>query len=419
MLKYEKYILPNGLTLLLHKDDATPLVCVNTLFRVGARDEDPQRTGFAHLFEHLMFGGTDCVPDYDVVVNGAGGEGNAFTCNDYTNYYLTLPSQYMETALWLESDRMRQLSFSLKSLKVQQQVVTEEYHQSCENQPYGDVWLLLRPLCYKVHPYRWSTIGSTITHVQQATLDDVRNFFFRYYRPNNAILAVAGNINIADTRAMVEKWYGDIPVGESVSHILPQEPPQTSPREETVYRDVPSDAVYICYHMPGRRHEDFPAYDLLSDLLSNGESSRLYNHVVKSKALFTELDACVTGDYDPGLFVVCGKLRDGVDMTTAVAAVEQELQEMVSTPVSAVELQKVKDKAESAFVFSHYKVLDRAMALCYYEALGYVDQVNEEPKLYQNVSSADICRVAASCFRPDNRSILYYLRKDSPASVQS
>lgn len=413
MVNYKKHTLPNGLTLLLHEDKATPLVCVNTLVRVGARDEHPQHTGFAHLFEHLMFGGTERVPDYDAVVNAAGGDSNAFTNNDYTNYYLTLPVQYLESALWIESDRMRQLAFSPKRLQVQRQVVTEEYHQRYENQPYGDVWLLLRPLCYKVHPYRWPTIGSTIEHVQQATIDEVRSFFSHYYRPNNAIMAIAGNMEAERTAAAVEKWFGDIPAGEPVMHQLPAEPPQEGPRELTVRRNVPADAVYICYHMPGRLDVDFPAYDLLSDLLGDGDSSRLCRRLVKEKALFTEIDACVTGDWDPGLFVVSGKLRDGVEPRRAVEAVEAELQEMATAAVPAAELQKVKVKGESTFAFAQYKAMDRAMELCYYEAIGHAEWVNDEPKLYATVDEEDVRRVAANCFRPENRNVLYYMRQIS------
>lgn len=410
MVRYKKHVLSNGLTLLLHEDKTTPLVSVNTLFRVGARDENPQRTGFAHLFEHLMFGGTKCVPDYDAVVNGVGGDNNAFTNNDYTNYYVTLPAQYLETALWLESDRMRQLTFSTRSLQVQQHVVAEEYYQRYENQPYGDAWLLIRPLCFKVHPYRWSTIGMTIEHVQQATVDDVRDFFFRYYRPNNAILTVAGNIDMERTGDLVEQWYGDIPAGEIIQRSYPAEPCQTAPREYTVYRQVPSNAIYISYHMPGRLDADYPAYDLLSDILGNGDSSRLFRRLVQEKLLFTELDAAVSGDFDPGLFIISGKLNDGVDAHMGVDAVEQELRELSSTLVPDEELQKVKNKAESAFVFSHYKALDRAMSLCCYEMLGHVDWVNSEPARYYAVSADDVRRVAADCFRPENRNILYYLQ---------
>ncbi len=413
MVRYEKHVLANGLTVLLHEDRQTPMVCVNTLFKVGARDESPSRTGFAHLFEHLMFGGTPNVPDYDVVVNGVGGESNAFTNNDYTNYYLTVPAQYLETALWLESDRLRQPGFSQQSLQVQQQVVTEEYRQRDENQPYGDTWLLLRPLCYREHPYRWATIGSTIKHVQEATLDDVRHFFYRYYRPNNAILAVAGNIDSAATLALIEKWYGDIPAGEPVENLLPQEPEQNVYREQTVCRDIPSDAVYLCFHMPGRLDATFPAYDLISDLLSNGESSRLYCRLVKEQSLFSELDAYVMGDWDPGLFIVSGKVNSGVEAKQAVEAVWQELREMAATPVSADELQKMQNKFESTFTFAQYKALDRAMTLCYYEALGVPERVNGEPQLYRAITPADVQRAAAACFRKENCSVLYYLRNES------
>ena len=408
MIKYHKYVLSNGLRLLVTEDGSTPLVSVNTLFDVGSRDEDPNRTGFAHLFEHLMFGGTPNVPDYDRVVTAMGGENNAMTNNDFTQYYLTVPAGSLKDALWLEADRMRMLDFSQRSLSVQQSVVTEEYHYRYVNQPYGDVWLLLRPLCYKQHPYRWCTIGSDIRHVQDATLDDVKDFFSRYYCPDNAILSVVGNVNADEVAQMVETLYGDIKRGTPKGRSLPREPEQTEPRFMRVERPVPADALYMAYPMCDRLHPDFPVVDLISDILSNGRSSRLFNELVKNRGLFTEIDAYITGDRDPGLFVVSGKLRQGVDFGIARQAVEKELARISEEKLEERELAKVVNKYESTFVFSQYKALDCAMGLCYYEWLGKVEWVNCEPQLYRRVTTGDIQRVATNLFRPEHQSLLYY-----------
>ena len=412
MIDYQKHKLSNGLTVIVNEDRGTPLVTVNTLYGVGARDEDASRTGFAHLFEHLMFGGTERVPDFDAVVTEAGGENNAFTNNDITNYYITLPARNLETALWLESDRMRGIDLSQRALEVQQSVVTEEYNYRYVNRPYGDVWMLLRPLCYKVHPYRWCTIGSDIRHVQEATLEDVRNFFARYYRPDNAILSVCGNVSADDVFRLAEKWYGDIGGGkrnaESGKRIA--EPEQREARELRVERDVPSDALYMAYPMCSRVDDDFRAADLVSDILSNGRSSRLYNALVKDRQLFTEIDAYITGDADPGLFVVSGRLTSGTDFGTARRAVEDELCRLVAEPPSPHELEKVVNRFENTFFVNNYKSADRAMSLCQNEWLGHIEWVNDEPALYRTVTVEDVRRVAAGMFRPEHQSVLFYAK---------
>lgn len=397
MIQYKRYILPNGLTLIVHEDHDTPLATINILYNVGARNENPSRTGFAHLFEHLMFGGTEQVPDFDLVVNGMGGESNAFTNNDITNYYQTVPAQHLETALWLEADRMRKLDFSPRSLAVQQSVVTEEYNQRYVNQPYGDVWLLLRPLCYKVHPYRWCTIGMDIRHVQEATLEDVEAFFYRYYRPSNAIMAVAGNVEAEEVLRLVEKHFGDIGgdgLGREVCDLAP-EPDMEGPRRMEVERDVPATALYKAYLMGDRLSEEYYVCDMLSDVLSNGKSSRMYNELVKRCGLFSELDAYITGDRDRGLFVVSGKPADGVDVAEAEQAIEEELERIKREPVGDYELQKVKNKYENTFVYGQYKVAERAMSLCYYEWLGHIDWVNDEPELYKKTTADDLMRTAS------------------------
>ncbi len=413
MIQYEKHILDNGLTVITHKDCSTPLVTVNILYKVGARNEHPTLTGFAHLFEHLMFGGSPNFPDYDFVVNGLGGESNAFTNNDYTNYYLTVPAEGLEQALRLEADRMRTLAFSEETLRLQQSVVTEEYHQRYMNQPYGDVWLLLRPLCYRVHPYRWCTIGSSIKHVQQASLEDVRQFFNRFYHPSNAIMSIAGNLDHEDALRKVRDAFGDIPDRITPACPIPQEPVQHASRSLRIKRDVPASALYKAYSMCDRFNHDYYVYDLISDILSNGNSSRLYNKLVKQQRLFSELNAYITGDLDAGLFVVSGKLCDGVDMKDAESAVERELQALATEAVSKAELQKVVNKYESTFVFSQYKNADRALSLCYYEMIGHIDWVNGEPENYRTVTPADIQRVAQATFQTQRCNTLYYEAENS------
>ena len=412
MITYNKTILSNGLTLITHQENATPLVSVNLLYNVGARDENPNKPGFAHLFEHLMFGGSKNIPDYDYHANKAGAENNAFTNNDITNYYISLPKQYLETALWLESDRMNELIFSEKSLEVQRNVVIEEFRQRFLNQPYGDVWLLLRPLAYKVHPYQWSTIGKDISHIENATMDDVKQFFYTFYRPNNAILSIAGNIDEAETINLVKKWFDPIPAGNAYIRQLPQEPKQTEARSLTVHRDVPSNAIYKAYKMSRRMSHDYYAFDLMSDILSNGSSSRLYTELVKKEKLFTEINAYITGDIDEGLFIFVGKLAEGVEMTTAENAILAQIERLKNETISEQELEKVKNKLEITFVYSQYKVLDRAMDLGYFDHLGNIDLINSEPQCYAAVSPDNIKRLATETFLPEQCSTLYYLKKE-------
>lgn len=411
MVNYERHILDNGLTLLLHGDRETPMVTVNTLYGVGARDERPERTGFAHLFEHLMFGGTKRYPEYDRVVERIGGESNAYTNNDYTNYYVTVPSGYLEQALDLEFDRMGGLDWSENRLAVQRRVVTEEYNQRYMNQPYGDVWLLLRPLCFKQSPYRWCTIGADIRHVAEATLEEVRGFFERWYRPDNAIMAIAGNIDCEKVLAMVSEFQlrGPFPQMGKASLDYAKEPEQAEERRLEVKRDVPSDALYRAYVMCGRTDADFVVYDIISDILASGKSSRMYKSLVRERQMFSELDAYVTGDAGEGLFVISGKLNAGVGMDEAEEAVDEELERLVTESVSDEDLRKVVSKYESTFVYSQYKVADRAAALCAYEWLGHTDWVNSEPQLYWRVTPDDVRRVAEKCFRRERRNSLRVL----------
>ena len=411
MVSYQKHILDNGLTVLTHEAWDTPLATVNLLYGVGARDENPQRTGFAHLFEHLMFGGTPAVPDFDAVVSGLGGESNAFTNNDYTNYYVTLPAEGLRTALDLEADRMQHLDISLKALQVQQKVVTEEYNQRYMNRPYGDVWLLLRPLCYTAHPYRWATIGADIRHVSEATLDDVRAFHQLYYRPDNAILAIAAPVKHDEQLRMAVDAFGAIARSTQpslASRQYPSEPLQTAPRTLHVQRNVPAPMVYLAYPMCDHNHPHFRACDLLSDILASGKSSRLYNRLVKEQGLMTEADACISGDEGPGLFVLSGKLREGVSLDSAVDALRSHTAALATEMVDNYELQKVINRYENTFVFSQYKAADRALGLCYYTWLGDTDLINREPDEYHQVTTTMLHEAAHEVFNPQRENIMYY-----------
>ena len=413
MINYKRYTLDNGLRVIVREDASTPMVSTNILYGVGSRDEEETRTGFAHLFEHLMFGGTKRVPDFDAVLTEVGGESNAYTSTDTTNYYLTLPAKYLETGLWVESDRMRLLDFSERNLRVQQSVVTEEYNYRYINQPYGDVWLLLRPLCYKVHPYRWPTIGMDIRHVQEATIEDVERFFFRYYRPDNAILAVVGNVKGDEVARMADKWFGDIgnaacSRGALFNGERRMEPEQTESRVLEVERDVPSDALYMAFVMSDRLNPDFRVEDMLSDILSNGRSSRLYDRLVKRQGMFTELDAFITNEVDKGLFVISGKMAKGVSCEEGREAVWEELERLKSEPVSDYEIEKVKNKFENTFFVNNYKSADCAAQLCMCEWLGHIEWVNEEPMLYRKATAEDVVRVARRLFRRERENVLYY-----------
>jgi predicted Zn-dependent peptidase len=411
MIDFKKFTLKNGLKVIVHTDTSTPLACLNILYNVGAKDEDPEKTGFAHLFEHLMFGGSINIPNYDTPLQLAGGENNAFTNNDITNYYLTVPAENIETGFWLESDRMLSLAFTPQSLEVQRNVVIEEFKQRYLNQPYGDVWLLLRPLAYKTHPYKWPTIGKEIKHIENATLDDVKDFFKRFYCPNNAIMVVAGNVDVDNIQHLCQKWFEPIPSQTVPERNLPQEEPQTEARELWVERNVPANALYKVYHMPGRLQKHYHACDLISDILSNGKSARLYNQLVKEKKLFTEISAFIMGDIDPGLFVIQGKLSNNTNFDVANKAIEEELQKLQTNLVEEKELQKVKNKVESSLVFSEMNILNKAMNLAYYELLGDANKINTEIINYQQVTTQKILETANNYLSTTNCSTLFYKAK--------
>ncbi|NGM62058.1 insulinase family protein [Sphingobacterium sp. SGG-5] len=411
MINFTRFTLANGLTVLVHEDHTTAMAVVNILYKVGARDETPDKTGFAHLFEHLMFGGSIHIPSYDTPLQQVGGENNAFTSNDITNYYLTLPANNLETAFWLESDRMLSLAFSEQSLEVQRQVVCEEFKQRYLNQPYGDVWLRLRPLAYKEHPYRWATIGKELKHIEEAQMADVKAFFEKYYTPQNAIMVVAGNVKLDDVKALSEKWFGSIPRGESFVRNLPQEPEQTEARRGEVEADVPADSIYIAFHGPERLSADYPAMDLISDLLSRGSSSRLYRSLVKERQLFSEVNAYVMGSIDPNLFVVEGKPLPHVTIAEAEQALWTELDRIKAEQVAEEELQKVKNKIESTLLFAELSILDKAMNLAYYEAINRAEDYNEEIQKYLAVTPQHIQDMAHTLFRKENSSTLIYRAK--------
>lgn len=411
MILFNRFQLDNGLRVIVHQDHTTPMVAVNVLYDVGARDEDPSRTGFAHLFEHLMFGGSENIPVYDEPLERVGGENNAFTSNDVTSYYITIPKTNLETAFWLESDRMLNLAFSEKSLEVQRNVVMEEFRQTHLNQPFGDAWLLLRPLAYKAHPYRWSTIGADINHIAGASMEDVRNFYQRFYNPNNAVLTVAGPVEVSEVKALCDKWFGDIPAGYVYKRQLPPEPVQTDARKMHLEREVPCNAIYKAWHISHRLSSMYYTADLVSDILSAGDSSRLYVELVKKQQLFSDISAYITGNFEPGLFVISGKLMDGVDIEVAENAIDQTLQELQETPLNGRELQKVKNRIEAMLVFTEMKVLEKALNLSMYELLGDAGMINDEIKNYGKVGAADIMLFAQQQLVPQNCSTLYYHMK--------
>ena len=409
MIKFSRFSLDNGLKIVVHEDKSTPLVAMNILYDVGSRDEDPEMTGLAHLFEHLMFGGSVNIPEYDLPLQLAGGDDNAFTNNDITDYYLTVPSENIETGFWLESDRMLELDFSQKNLDVQKNVVIEEFKQRYQNQPYGDAMLLLRPLVYKVHPYRWPTIGMDISHIERIDLEHVKKFFFSHYAPDNAILTVTGNINPEKVFKLAEKWFGPIPRRNTGSRSIQPEPKQDAPRTMTVKRNVPADALYKVWHMGPRKSDDFYSLDLLTDLLSGGDSGRLYNKLVREKNLFSEINVFITSDIDPGLVIMSGKLMKDVDIFNAELAVNEVIDELKDSVLKNDELEKVKNKFESSTVLTNTSILNKAMNLSFYELLGDTNLVNKEVESFRAVSCDMIRDAANRYFTPENSTVLYYL----------
>ncbi len=408
MIDYQKFTLENGLRVFVHQDKATPLAAVNIIYNVGSRDEDEEKTGFAHLFEHLMFGGSLHVPSYDEPLQRVGGDNNAFTNPDITNYYITLPSINLETAFWLESDRMLSLSFDPNVLEIQRKVVIEEFKQRYLNQPYGDIILKIRELAYRVHPYKWATIGKEISHIENATMEDVKAFFYKFYIPNNAVMVVAGNVELDEVKRLSEKWFGPIPAGQPYLRNLPAEPPQKERRKLEIAAKVPSDAIYKVYHTPARLSSDYYATDLVSDILGRSKSSRLYTKLVKEKRIFNSINSHITGSMDPGLLMISGKLNKGISLEDADAEVEAVIEDMKSHPLKETELQKVKNQAESNLIFSEVELLNRAMNLAYGAILGNPDMINQESEQIQQITVDDVQRNASRILVPENSSTLYY-----------
>ena len=408
MITYDRFVLDNGLRVLVHEDHSTPMAVVNVMYDVGARDENPDKTGFAHLFEHLMFGGSINIPDYDEPLQMAGGENNAYTTNDLTNYYIQLPAQNIETAFWLESDRMLSLAFSKKSLDVQRKVVCEEFKEHYINKPYGDVHHKLRDLSYKVHPYKWMTIGKELSHVENVKLNDVKEFFFKHYRPVNAILVVAGHVTLDAVKKLADKWFGPIPMGEKYNRLLPLEPVQGEARLLQVEADVPLDAFFKAWHISSRLEKGYYTADLISDILSGGGSSRLYQALIKEKQLFSNIDCSHSGSIEAGLLTIEGRLVKGVKMEDAAKAVQEEVEKMKTDLVTEAELQKVKNKTESMIAFEDMAVMNRANSLAYYELLGNADMMNTELSRYQEVTVEDLKATASEIFDESNSNTMHY-----------
>ena len=407
-IDYKETVLDNGLRVLVHKDDTTSMVAFNLIYDVGSKDENPEKTGFAHLFEHLMFSGSKHVKDFDMELDRVGGSNNAFTNNDFTNYYILIPKDSLEVAFRIESDRMSDLTINQKKLDIQKGVVIEEFKERCLNQPYGDSDLLVRPLSYKLHPYAWSTIGKSVEQIESVSLKDVREFYATYYKPDNAILTVAGPVEAEEIFEMSRKWFGHIPRGNRPPRRLPVEPQQKEARRESVTRDVPANALYKTYHMGERLSDDFYVFDLVSDILSNGESSRFYTRLVKEKKLFNSVNAYVSGDIEAGLFLVSGFLEEGVAFETAEKAVDEEVARLVQEDIPEMELQKVKNKVEAALLYSNMKAMDKAMNLGYFALMGDASVLNREDAKYRAIQAGDMQEAVARCLRQENSNTLYY-----------
>lgn len=412
MIDYKKFVLDNCLRVLIHEDNSTPMAVVNVLYDVGARDENPNQTGFAHLFEHLMFGGSVNIEDYDEPLQRAGGENNAYTTNDLTNYYCQLPAENIETAMWLESDRMLSLAFNKKSLETQRKVVCEEFKEHYINKPYGDLWAKMRELTYTTHPYKWMTIGKELSHVENASLEDVKNFFKKHYCPANAILVIAGNITTARALELANKWFGSIESGEKYDRNLPQEPTQTAPKLLEITADVPLDALVKTWHIDSRLDHGYYVADLITEVLGGGGSSRLFQSLVKEKQLFSNLDCYHFGSTDKGIIAIEGKLVKGKSIIDAEIAIEEELQKMMTELVNEDELQKVKNKTESVIAFEDMALMSRASSLAMYELLGDATMMNTELQKYQSITTQDILEYSKKIFDVNNSNTLRYYSKN-------
>lgn len=408
MISFEKFTLANGLQVIVHEDPATTMAVVDVIYNVGSRDEDENLTGFAHLFEHLMFGGSENIPLFDTPLQKVGGENNAFTTPDLTNYYISVPAQNIETAFWLESDRMKQLAFNTQSLETQRKVVIEEFKQRYLNQPYGDVWLKFRPMIYQQHPYRWPTIGAGIQHIEEAQMSDVRAFFKKHYVPSNAVLVVAGRVKVDQIKALAEKWFAPIDAGIKPNRKLPQEPEQSEDRRMEIAGDVPANRIYKAYPVIGRYEPGYYAIDLMSDLLGRGESSYLYEHLVQKQRIFDSIGTYQTSSIDPGLLIIQGQVSDDVKIEEAEKALEKALQDFAASQIIEKDLQMVKNQSEASLVFGEVEVLNRAMNLAMAANAGDVNLVNEESEKIAKVQAADLEKWAQRLFIQGKSNTLLY-----------
>ena len=411
MISYEKMVLQNGLTVLMHEDKNTPIASISVLYKVGSRDEHPEKTGFAHLFEHLMFGGSVNIPDYDGVMQRAGGENNAYTNHDYTHFFTTLPAVNIETALWLESDRMLELMLQKEVLDVQKKVVVEEFYETCLNLPYGDVWHELSALNYEKHPYKWPTIGVHPSHIEKANLTDVKKFYNKYYHPGNAILVIAGPISIKRMKELAMKWFNDIPSGKTIKKNYSSEPPKKEARHKQSQAEVPVDAIYMTFPCPARADKAFYAVDLLSDIFSNGPSSRLIHRLTRENKYFNQIDCYVTGDFDPGLIVFEGRPTEKISLKDAEEIISKEINDLKKQLIESAELQKWKNKAESTLVLSEMGIQSKSMNLGFFEALGNADLMNAESDIYQSLTAEEIQQAAKVWLKDDQKSVLTYKGK--------
>ena len=411
MVNYRSFELPNGLRLIVHEDKSFPVAVFNILYDVGAKDENPEKTGFAHLFEHLMFGGSKNIDNFDAPLEKVGGDSNAFTNQDITNYYNVVPAENIETAFWLESDRMLELSFKEEVLEVQRKVVIEEFKQSYLNQPYGDLWLKFLPLCYKVHPYRWDTIGKDISHIEQATPKDVKDFFYQHYRPNNAILVVSGQVEADKIYAMTKKWFADIPSSKSPYHRnLPKEPQQVTKRTLEIAKPVPSDLIIKSYHTCDRGSDAYYPTLLLSNILGRGNTSILYKKLVEDKKIFTSIGSFTTDNIDEGLLVFDGRLAKNITFEQAEEAIDTEINKMLREGIKKKELTKVKNHQLTDSIYKKLKLLYRSMDLAYFTLLGDTELINTLPSKIEQVTTEEIHYNAKNILKSENSNILYYSR---------
>lgn len=409
MINIARHQLSNGLRVVHSKNAASGMVAVNLLYKAGSRNEQYEHTGLAHLVEHLMFGGSEAVKNFDHVMQEAGGENNAWTSNDITNYYELLPVQNIETALWVEADRMRNLLLTDKSVEVQRNVVCEEFKQRCLNTPYGDSGHLLRGMVYRIHPYRWPVIGKALSDIEQMPKEVIQSFYEQYYVPENAILSIVGNIDSDKAFSLVEKWFGDLSNETAKqSRFIPEEPKQCESREFRVVKDVPRDMLVMAFRMCGRCGGSYEACDLISDILSNGRSSRMFRNIYAKGTLVSSIDASISGDLDSGMFIIKSQLLPGVGFQAVERAIREETDRLISEGVGNWELEKTLNRFESNQLFANLNNEERASNLAYYEMLGDANLINSEVGKYRGITSRRISEVAARLFADDNCSTLYY-----------